>query len=1356
MIQSVVFTFLPQDAAGDGELAASVFVSPRLTPDAHYKHARDFPGFKDWPAVVADARVVVQRRSDGRKHAVGFDREALRSDLWRTYIAKLPVRGWTYRDMTGTEIRSFPAQSIHALAQGLYRAVAQASQGDHPNPLAGGLRGLGAAYSALGGREPGDRDRIVDAQLLHRQAGRRAIEAPTAPMEAGGMAPKAKPVTPDAALADTTGAALDLAEARRFYDRPEARDPNAAKYPKPDPAYVPPKVQKADPDFHDILGSLGDHPELMRALGIVIPIVLPATFVGAGADIRVWLEHQALSGNPVAAQAWTRAVVSSASFKPVSETGDIVDGALKLDDTDRYDVAQVDLDSTALLVEQRVANVTPIYTSAEAGDPVVGDLPALRSTGFTVTRLRRAMILDDRIARSKQNNDAIAAGADVVLFAEDLVRGFRVDVHDGADWRSLMHRAVRYLDRKSGAEVFAVADQEAFLKASALTSQPGTAVDRAYLHESLFGWDGWSLVVPRPGKHIPKTPGDDTVVDDAEQFPGPLAITIRHGLIAGTLPRLRFGSKYIFRVRTVDLAGGSTVPDGGLPRTAADTFRRFQPISHPVIVPRHAFTEGESTHRLVIRSGVNADNDDVASAVVPVDPADFAAYLAARVARVFAVFRSDSQRHLLAPKTSQHEAELHGRFDDAIGLAGNGAALAKYRAAFARSQREQGTLQDILILDASDPAASVLADGVHLVPPLAQDADFDAATLDAKLAALARGEAPDRGFVVVHETDALAVPYLPDPLAAGAALRFTGAGTAAGWSHAVMLPYTGDWPDLGTYRLVLAGGVAPGVTVADGIVTVALPPGGSATARSSSTLPDADALEVLGMWDWIRSTVPGSKLAAVVEGAHQMITPGEPIALVHATQRPLVRPTILAGAKPVRAYADTFTQFQGTLRSQSATTGRLDVFGVWSEWFDEPASGKPPELVTGRSGHAFHLVVADGEDDVALDSAAAGDLKHEFGDHKHRNVSYSVTATTRFREYLPPPLARTDPDLQVVGPATVLSIPNSARPPVPMIHSVIPTFTWVDEPDDPLDPLARARSRVGGLRVWLERPWYPSGEDELLGVVLSGADGIFATGDLRRQYVSLWGKDPIRTNGELASAVPRPRDFTGTGLLELDRLTLAELGSTHPGVTVIGHPVTYAAGRDKWYADLRVDPGEAYWPFLRLSIARFQPYSVPNAHISQVVLADFVQLTNRRTAAVTRPDDATVRVTVTGIEERQPTRGQFPPPPKKIGLGLFLTPSRGVRAWVERRGTLASDLDWELTGKVADLLRIDEDEVMRVWSGDVDLDTPIPMHRAGTDPGGAGADFRLVVAEWESLPVDVPGDTGAPLQRIVYLDRFPL
>lgn len=1368
MQQSVVFTFLPQDSTPDGRLRAAVFVAPHLTPDGPGQVAAQFPAFENWPAVVARSEVVVER-ADGRRESVQPDLSALDPDLWDRYVARLPVNGWTFNDLSSTPILSFPAQSIVALAQGLYHSVAEASGGEHPDPFAGGLRDLGAVYVQVtgdhpldepqSGREAWSAERRAEASASLREhiddnvadaLARRRVARGQAPgtLPHGGPAPATAPKTPAAAVADSYNAALDLAEAKRFYDRPEARDPDAAMYPRPDPVYQATPPANDAPDFHAVLAALASHPVLLRALGLVIPIELDPGFVGGGADLRVFLVHDTLEGNPITVHPLTRTAIDAPFFQPVSDTGDIAHGMLLLEDADRFDLAQVDIDSTALLLEQRVANAYKIAQAANDDDAVATDLPALRSTGFTLTRLARGLVLEQRIARASDNAANIEAGNEVVLFAEDLVRGYRADVHDGTDWRSLMHRHVSYADADTGEEQLA-ADDEGYLKGATMTQTPGVANPPAYLHEAVFGWDGWSLAVPRPGSHLPKdTPddGDSPVTDGAgEPFPGDLRLHPDISMVKGTLPRLRYGGDYRVRMRTVDLSGTSTTFTNDDHATTPHTFRRFQPIAHPAVVQRHAVTEGESTLRLVVRSGVDGDPIDASATLTPVDASIYATSLNAATPRVFGTYRAECNRHLVPPKTSQLDSELLGRFDaDAIGVA---AGSADYRAAYARARREQGTLQDVRVLSATDPDADAPADGIHLVPPLARDAEFTAVALDATLAALGRGEAPEAGFAVVHDTEHLAVPYLPDHLATGMALRFTGLGTATGWTHTEVLPLTGTWPDLDTYRLVLADGPVPEVTVLDHAVTVTLPPGGEAVARSSSTL-DTATLDLLGLWDWIDDTVPAAKVPDVLAGGHQMITPGELITLVHATQRPLVRP-VLARFGARRQYGETITRFHGRLEQQSATTSRIDVEARWREWYDDPASDTPPRLVEGRTGHAFDLPVASGTDEIDL---VAANPAHEFQDTIHRLVDYTPVATTRFREYLPPVLAADPAALVVTGAVSRIHVPCSVRPIAPKVHSVMPTFRWEDMEQDTYAPAATVRRRRGGLRVWLERPWFVSGEDEMLGVVVSGEDSYLRARDLRRQHVTVWGKDPIRLTGDLPAAMPRPRDFRGEGLVIRDRLTLAEFGQTppgrHPGVSVVGHPVAYSPERDLWYADIDVDPGEAAWPFLRLALTRFQPYAVTGAELSPVTPVDFIHLLNDRTATVRRPDDDTVAITLAGIADRRLAPGIVPPFsitfPEATG-----DLERGARAWVERKGPLSTDLDWTRTGVEVELGRVDEDEVARVWAATLTLPEPIP------DPGG-DAGYRLVVAEWERLPYDNPFGDGAPTERLVYIDHFAL
>jgi hypothetical protein len=42
-----------------------------------------------------------------------------------------------------------------------------------------------------------------------------------------------------------------------------------------------------------------------------------------------------------------------------------------------------------------------------------------------------------------------------------------------------------------------------------------------------------------------------------------------------------------------------------------------------------------------------------------------------------------------------------------------------------------------------------------------------------------------------------------------------------------------------------------------------------------------------------------------------------------------------------------------------------------------------------------------------------------------------------------------------------------------------------------------------------------------------------------------------------------------------------------------------------WYCDIEVNWGTAYYPFIRLALARYQPTSLPTAHLSNIVLTDF-------------------------------------------------------------------------------------------------------------------------------------------------------
>ena len=104
----------------------------------------------------------------------------------------------------------------------------------------------------------------------------------------------------------------------------------------------------------------------------------------------------------------------------------------------------------------------------------------------------------------------------------------------------------------------------------------------------------------------------------------------------GTLPRLRFGAQYQFRVRAVDLAGNSFASRCRARRfyslpAQPIAYLRYEPVIAPAVVLRQPLdpvtTPGESGDRIVIRS-----NFDTHIAAV-------------------------SERHIAPPKTSQPMAE---------------------------------------------------------------------------------------------------------------------------------------------------------------------------------------------------------------------------------------------------------------------------------------------------------------------------------------------------------------------------------------------------------------------------------------------------------------------------------------------------------------------------------------------------------------------------------------------------------------------------------------------------------------------------------------------------------------------------
>ena len=197
--------------------------------------------------------------------------------------------------------------------------------------------------------------------------------------------------------------------------------------------------------------------------------------------------------------------------------------------------------------------------SADAATKTLA-LPAIRSGGVQVVHHGRAADLATQFQTASLKNTNLENGTDPSFHAEELHRGFRVDIFDVAanTWRSLMSRDGTYqLPNAPAAKQTITLTDEGYTSTAAAQNSP--TVDNSpkpdlYVHEKLFRWIGWSLAAPVPGKAI----ADDSSVVAPNNSPGQnINMRVDFKATPRSMPRLRFGHKYRARLRTVDLAGNS-------------------------------------------------------------------------------------------------------------------------------------------------------------------------------------------------------------------------------------------------------------------------------------------------------------------------------------------------------------------------------------------------------------------------------------------------------------------------------------------------------------------------------------------------------------------------------------------------------------------------------------------------------------------------------------------------------------------------------------------------------------------------------------------------------------------------------
>jgi len=912
---------------------------------------------------------------------------------------------------------------------------------------------------------------------------------------------------------------------------------------------------------------------------------------------------------------------------------------------------------------------------SHAADSKGEGLPVIRSSGIAIVKNNIDEYLNLKFTMANQLNERLVAISSVsetakvqnfqvmgaqtakanlkimipeadILYADDLVMGYRMDVaYSGKPerWYSLHYKqdeVVCYDEHQNPFPVADIAPDEGYCQV-AMTSD-GEDEEDVFVSGVIARWTGWSLAVERPGFAINEDDGKagkdfvntDTALEQkkyAYNAAANVRLNVQSKLVPGTLPVLRYGNTYNLRMRTVDIAGNS-VPLESSPENPAEalindfTYRRYEPVTTPVVFQANKLKIGEDIERFVLKSNFDVSAED---------------YTEPDVAQK----DKSSQRIFLPPQNSQFTAELHGRLDSAFR---NDPATAKL-------------IYDLIT--------------THEIPPGAGEPQDKVYTQDEiGIRYLPDPAAAGVAFFLDDDSDDTHTQVFNPQLIGYTKLR-------SGASESEKLD---AWlnPKPVLFRLE-EGPISAKWDDSRRILTFYLPKGHRAKLRYSSIWNEDDLNQLSGMWKHLSKESNFNSIRAHLnQGKHWMTSPSREIELIHAIQQPFIEPELMDLA-PERGYDDTPAWVKMKIKIHGQSTEKVDLEAIWKDLEDDPLKPIPVEIpsrkvldpitikytetvkyigYTPPKNPDFKVVNTVYFERNAMNMRAksptatsvnrsqvnakrvnvqASDqptnlrtmtllpkfshawilksfgVKHPFDDTRHRFVEYTPIATSRYAEYFKQRAADGSlffPDgfeVSRVGKPVKVNILSAARPFKPEVEYIIPTFNWLKSADK--DSLTHIREG-GGLRVYLKRPWFSSGEGEMLGIIVNPqASTAKNLNNNDPVLFTQWGTDPI-------FPLPGGTDlYPDTSLFRWH--AKVENGLSYPAnstqkANVIGYPVHFDAERKLWYADLSISPKDRYFPFVKLMMARYQPDSLRISNtdvcLSSIVETDFIQLVPER------------------------------------------------------------------------------------------------------------------------------------------------
>jgi hypothetical protein len=722
------------------------------------------------------------------------------------------------------------------------------------------------------------------------------------------------------------------------------------------------------------------------------------------------------------------------------------------------------------------------------------------------------------------------------------------------------------------------------------------------------------------------------------------------------LPKLRFGMSYQFRIRVTDMAGNSlSVQDS-------------HPVNPPSASASYVFPPSPSKSQYLRYEPVSAPTilllEEISSPGDSVEDIIIRTYNDQSTETCNSSRSNDNNyRWIIPPKTSIDTAEKHGIFDG-----------------IRKSVQSRENFES-----------------------------------DLKKAYEYIAEKKDGSFDKTCYPDELVIPYIHDPVIKG--VNFTTLPNSNTKEFLFEFPQNYDW-DLWTERKAFkielkkfdpddVHGNQP-ISTGDKLV-VKLEPGEVIQVKMSCYFEPGRETEfalynLAKQYDRLKFD---SMKKLIESGSHWMLTPYKLIKFIHAVQKPLQAFDSDAISIRDRQLGDTHIVLEFSEVPICGKSTQKIVFNAETDeiFTSELVKDGIKRVMVHKELHnsiAFEIPV-DKKATMLTDSN-----KHEFHDTKHRIVSYTVSAVSRFKDYF-----NGNCDTTLNSKTTRnFSIANTVRPQSPSLLYLIPLYKRSFTERIVEGKRVRESMKTTGIRAYFDKPFDSSGLNERLGIVILNygsnvpeAEHRLSLNGEAERFVTQISLDPTSDvkSQTAQSLFPTMDSFLGyefpkTTQDQNKHFSIEELKDYKEGGTkidVLGYSVNFDSDLALWYCDIGMNHGSLVSPFIRFKFASFQEISVENAHLSRIVFADYIRISPRRTVSVIFSRTiGEIRLSVSGFADLA-----------KIRSGLLVMRAtieervNGTNTWIQRN---VNDLE----------VKVGQDPDMPVtWHRDLEITANESHHR---------------------------------------------